>query len=166
MTFRRYPLATASLLVAVSALAALFGFRGTAEGVDPPPAPPDFTTVFGPVQLDGQNISPAVQPIVAFVNGNSCGDSEEQTQVASDDPANAPDIGKTVYAISVFADGSGFGQSPGCGTSGDSIHFYLPALHRMANETATFDGVGFTRQELTLGPELQFRATVPVLAAD
>lgn len=151
-------------LIALAAVAGIFAFRGVVSGVEPPPTAPDFTTVFGPVQLDGQNLIPNEQVVIAIVNGLSCGN--DVTQVASDDPTNAPDIGKTVYAINVLADGSGFSQAPGCGTNGDAVSFLFPELHRIAVETSTFTGVGFTRQELTLGPELTFRQSIPLVTSD
>jgi hypothetical protein len=154
----------AVLLIAFAAFAAVVAFRGIASGIEPPPSAPDFTTVFGPVQMDGQNLSPNEQVVIAMVNGLSCGN--DVTKVASDDPSNAPDIGKTVYAISVLADGAGFSQAPGCGTNGDAISFYFPELRRFALETSTFTGVGFKRQELTLGPELTQRQAIPLVTSD
>jgi len=156
--------ALALLLFVFAAVAGLFASSSVAFSVIPPPSAPDFTTVFGPVQLDSQNILPNEQPVIAFVNGRSCG--TDTTQVAADVPSNEPDIGKTVYAVDVLADGTGFSQLPECGADGDTITFYFPALHRVANETSTFTGVGFKREELTLDSELIFRFPVPLVTAD
>jgi hypothetical protein len=161
-----YSLRTRRTTVVVIALVALLGllaFRGVASGTVPP-TPPDFSTVFGPVQLDGQNLQTSEQTLIAMVNGQACGHTA--TQVASDDPSNEPDIGKTVFAVNVMANGSGFSQVPGCGTNGDIIHFYLPEEHRLATETSVFSGVGFQRQELTLDAELVNRLPVPLVTAD
>ena len=164
MTSRVPAPALAMSLLALATVAGLFASRGVAFSVDPPPSPPDFTTVFGPVQVDGQNIVPSEQMVMAFVNGRSCG--TDSTKVASDDPSNEPDIGKTVYAVSVLADGSGFSQALGCGTNGDTVSFYFPDLHRLANESTMFSGVGFKREELTLGSEMSFRLPTTLVTAD
>ncbi len=164
MTFHVRAYVQTALLITLAVIAAVFAFRGVVSGAEPP-GPPDFTVVFGPVQLDGQNISPNEQVVIAIVNGLSCGNAV--TQVASDDPTNAPDIGKTVYALNVFADGAGLSQAPGCGSNGDIISFYFPEQRRLAVETATFTGIGSpSRKGLTLGPELTFRQSVPLVSSD
>ena len=164
MTFYFHPPVRILLLIALVAIAGVATFRGVVSGQVPPPPPPDFTTIFGPVQLDGQNIVPNDHLIIAMVNGRGCG--YDTTKVAADDPSNAPDIGKTVFAINVLADGTGSSQALGCGVPGDRIYFYFPDLRRFATETAQFVGIGFERTPLTLSEELTNRIYLPLVVKD
>ena len=154
------------LLVATAALLTLVVFaRGSTEAQSPPPIP-DFTTAFGQVQLDGANISPSVQTVIAFMNGHSCGWGT--TQVASNNPDNPPgDVGKTVYVVDARAAGTGPGQLPDCGSTNDSISFYLPEIGRLALEQTAFKAAaGFVRVDLSLGAPLSHRLSAQLTASD
>lgn len=148
---------------AASILIALFASHSS-QAQNPPPIP-DFTTAFGQVQLDGANVSPSAQTVIAFLNGHACGWGS--TQVATDHPDNPPgDVGKTVYDVDVRADGSGIFQIPGCGTQNAAISFYFPESGRMAAEQTTFAGAGFVRVDLSLDTALSHRLRAQLTASD
>ena len=145
----------ASLFLAVSA-------AGVARAVDPPQ--PDFFWPYGKVQVDGENVSPAVQRVIAIVNGQACG--EATTLVAQAGPGvPAGDVGKTVYVVNVLAAGSNPGQRPGCGVTGNLVGLYFPDSHRFALQETVFV-VGNHRFDVDLGPELTFRLVGPMVAND
>jgi hypothetical protein len=144
-------------------LAAALCAWAAAEAQEPPGAP-DFAWPYGTVQVDGANLDPAVQPVIALVNGQSCGDG--LTQVAGAAPGTPPgDIGKTVYVVDVLAHGSGVGQRPGCGVAGLPIWLWFPVAGRFALEQPLF-GPGGQRADLELGPPLAFRLRSPQVARD
>ncbi len=128
------------------------------------PGPPDFYWPYGIVQADGANVSPAIQPVQAFVNGVLCGQGETLIATAGE---NVPDtdVGKTVYKIDILADGTRVDQRPGCGTEGDEVTFYFPAMRRFATQNPTFHQGG-ERQDLALAGPLQYRAITPLTARD
>lgn len=131
------------------------------------PGPPNFALFYGTVQDNDENIVPAEQTMLAIVNGQVCGSA--RTSVAEDVPENSPEfIGKTVFTINVMADGDGAFQRPGCGNDGDSVRFYFPEVGRFAEQTGTFAPVegGPLEANLTLGPELSARLSVPLIARD
>lgn len=128
------------------------------------PPQPDFAWPYGKVQQDGANITPGVQRVIALVNGKACG--EGMTLVAQAGPGvPAGDVGKSVYVVDVFADGSNPGQRVGCGHPGDVISLYFPESHRLAAQQTTFQS-GAQRFDVDLGPELVFRLQGPMLAND
>lgn len=128
------------------------------------PGPPDFYWPYGIVQADGANLSPAVQPVQAFVNGVLCGEGVTLVATAGENvPAN--DVGKTVYKIDILADGTRVDQRPGCGTAGDEVTFYFPAMRRFATQNPPFQQGG-ERLDLTLAGPLQYRAIAPATARD
>ena len=153
-------------LVASAGLAALLAPGVAAQ--NGPPGPPDVTFVFGQVLQNGENIVPEQQPIIVFVNGRACG--WDETKVAEAHPDNPPDdIGKTVYAVDVRADGSGPFQAPGCGTNGDEMTFYLPAIGRSSSLTETWGGsstIAQKRLDLAMDRVLGNRLPVPLTATD
>ncbi|MFN0096845.1 MAG: hypothetical protein ACKVVT_18965 [Dehalococcoidia bacterium] len=125
---------------------------------------PDFFWPYGTVQADGENLSPPLQPVVALINGRACGQAE--TRVAEAIPANPiADVGKTVFAITVLADGSGNGQRPGCGHLGDRVVFWLPLMRAFASQQPLF-AAGPNRIDLTLDPPLVTRVALPFVAGD
>ena len=128
------------------------------------PGPPDFYWPYGIVQADGGNLSPAVQPVYAFVNGIRCGEGVTLVATAG---ANVPagDVGKTVYKIDVLADGSRVDQRPGCGEAGDEVTLYFPAMRRFAVQSPTFKQGG-ERLDLTLAGALQYRVITPQTSRD
>lgn len=151
------------MAVALTGVIAVGGVRAQ----DPVPGPPDDNYVYGQVLASGENISPAEQTIIAFVNGIACG--WVQTKVATDHPDNPPaDVGKTVYAVAVRADGSYSPQKPGCGKAGDLIRFYLPEAHRFATQTAVFTAGDPTstnkRADLSMDIDLGQTLTIPLIA--
>ncbi len=128
------------------------------------PGPPDFFLIYGQVQVNGANISPEVQPVIAYVNGKVCGQGE--TLVATEGE-NVPEseIGKTVYRIDVRADGTRVDQTPGCGRSGDKVTLYFPSIQRFGAQEPTFK-TGSERVDIALGGALQYRLVSPLVARD
>ena len=147
-------------LVAIM-LAAFVVWLSTAssQAQDPPPFP-NFTTLFGEVQLNDTNITPSNQSIIAFMNGHSCG--WNKTQIAEDHP----DIGKTVYVLDARAAGTSTYRLPNCGSQSESITFYFPEIGWMATESTTFAAASFVRIDLSLGVELRHRLRTPLAASD
>jgi hypothetical protein len=132
------------------------------RAADPPQ--PDFFWPYGRVRADGANIVPAEQSVLALVNGKVCG--QATTLVAAAGPGvPAEDVGKTVYVIDVLADGSNSGQRSGCGHPGDPVTLYFVGARRVALQQPQFV-TGGQRNDVDLGPELQFRLQGPMLAND
>jgi hypothetical protein len=140
----------------------ILAMAGVASAQSPPL--PDFYWPYGQVQLDGENITPPVQPVIAFVRGTACGEAESLVATASADTP-AEDVGKTVYVVNIRADGSGPGQQPGCGRNGDAVMLYFPTLVRFANETLLFQQ-GEERVDLSLGPAMPTRLPLPFVSDD
>lgn len=117
-----------------SSFLALVGI--VAVHADNPPAP-DFYWPYGIARVNGANLDPASQPVIAFVRGRACGETTSKVATAG---ANVPasDVGKTVYVVDIAANGSLAGQRPGCGQAGDPVLFYLPSLHRFALQQPQF----------------------------
>lgn len=128
------------------------------------PPLPDFYWPYGTVQVDGSNISPTVQPVVAFVNGRSCGQNAFTVLVEGNSDNPPVDAGKTVYVVNVLADGTGPGRRPGCGTAGASVMLYFPAIARIASQEPLFKAGG-ERVNLTLDTSLPHRLRVLLVAA-
>ena len=127
-----------------------------------PPAP-DFYWPFGKVQVFGGNLSPSVQPVIAFVNGKACGTA--QVSVAPQaDGTPLGDVGRTVYVIDVLADGTGIGQRPGCGRPGDVVTLYFPKSG-IALQRPLFRQGG-QRVDLDIGIQTIYRLQAPMMAAD
>lgn len=159
----RLPLFALLAVIAVAAVVAAFPSRAQ------PPAFPEFTTVYGRALIDGENLQPPTQPLVAFVNGRACGwTSVALTPDADDgegeDAEPDPDAGRTVYAVDARSGGDGLYQLPGCGQAGDAIRFYLPLSGRMAEEDARFGGEGAVRADLSFDVDLRWRLRAPQLA--
>lgn len=138
---------------------ATFGLAGAQS-----PPQPDFFWPYGTVLQSGANIAPAQQPLIALVRGQACGFTE--TLVATAQPGNPPgDVGKTVYAVDVLADGAGAGQRPGCGRLGDPVTFYLPQIGRVASQQPLFQQ-GEQRVDLSAAIALGERLVIPVVSDD
>jgi hypothetical protein len=128
------------------------------------PGVPDFFWPYGRVLVNGANLSPTAQPVVALVNGKVCGFAE--TKVATAEPGTpAEDVGKTVYVIDVLADGPGAGQRPGCGHPGDPVTLYFPGSHLIADVQPTFQQ-GPLRLDLNLTRSLTARLFGGMVSAD
>jgi hypothetical protein len=153
---RRFTLALLfSLLLGTAAI--------STAAADTPPVP-DFFFPYGKVQMGGANLNPTVQPVIAFVNGKACGDS--QTLVAPAAPDTPPDdVGKTVYVVDVLANGAALGQRPNCGHPGDTVSLYFPVAHAIGNQTPSFQQGG-QRVDLDLTTNLSHRLTTPQVAID
>ena len=153
-----------ALLAVIAVAAAVAAFPSLAQ----PPAFPEFTTVYGRALIDGENLQPSEQPLVAFVNGRACGWTS--VGLAPDDDGEDaeadPDAGRTVYAVDARSGGDGLYQIPGCGQAGDAIRFYLPLSGRMAEEEARFGGEGAVRADLSFDVELPWRLRAPQLASE
>ena len=133
-----------------------------AFAVDPPA--PDFFWPYGRVQLDGANIEPSQQTVIALVNGRACGEATTFIAVAGPGVPEA-DVDKTVYVVDVLADGNGAGQRMGCGYAGAPVALYFVGSRRLAQQQPAFLAGG-ERVDVDLGPELQFRLQGPMVAAD
>lgn len=154
-----------ALLAVIAVVAAVAAFPSRAQ----PPAFPEFTTVYGRALIDGENLQPPEQPLVAFVNGRACGWTSVGLAPAADDAGDGeadPDSGRTVYAVDARSGGDGLYQIPGCGRAGDAIRFYLPLSGRMAEEEARFGGEGAVRADLSFDVELPWRLRAPQLASE
>ena len=130
---------------------------------DNPPVP-DFYWPYGIARLNGANVDPAVQTVVAFARGKACGDT--QTLVALAGP-NVPsgDVGKTVYVVNILANGGSPGQRSGCGQAGDPVLFYLPGMHRTALQQPSFHQ-GNERVDLDFDNQLRYQLRAPQVASD
>ncbi len=130
------------------------------------PSPPTFAYLYGRVTVGVENVSPETQPVLAFVNGTSCGGAPTETFIATEgDDTPDEDVGATVYVIDVLADGESSYEREGCGHPGDPITIYLPSIGRMGSSQPLFQA-GHTRADIELDVVLQFRASVPQLAID
>lgn len=160
----RLPLFALLAVIAVAAAVAAFPSRAQ------PPAFPEFTTVYGRALIDGENLQPPAQPLVAFVNGRACGWTSVALAPDADDAGDGddaepdPDAGRTVYAVDARSGGDGLYQLPGCGQAGDAIRFYLPLSGRMAEEEARFGGEGAVRADLSFDVDLPWKLRAPQLA--
>ena len=114
--------------------------------------------------MEGANLDPAEQQVIALVNGKACGESTTFVAEAGEG-VPAADVGKTVYVVNVLADGPDAGQRSGCGVAGALITLYFPVSHRIALQQPQFV-VGGQRADVELGPELAFRMPLPMLAGD
>jgi hypothetical protein len=140
-------------------------FAAAAEAQSPP-APPTFAYLYGRATVGGENIVPESQPLLAFVNGKSCGAMAANTFVAADgDGVPEEDVGSTVYVIDVLAGGDRNYERPGCGQTGDPITLYPPAMGRLPSVQPLFRA-GPMRADLEFDVNLQFRAILPQLAPD
>lgn len=153
---------------AVRIVAALLVFAaagvgaGLATGQAPPP--PDFYWPYGRVSIGGANLVPASQPLVAIINGRACGN--DTTRLALEGPGvPAADAGRTVYVVSVLADGSGAGQAPGCGRNGDAPRLWFPLAGYLSEPLPGFQ-VGGVRADLDLVTRLAERRALPMLASE
>ena len=114
--------------------------------------------------LDGGNLEPAIQPVIAIVNGKVCG--QATTTIALPGAGVPPgDVGRTVYVIDVLAAGSNTGQEPGCGTPGAPVTLYFPQSQRIAVEQPAFQQGGH-RNDLNLATQLVFKLQGPMVAND
>jgi hypothetical protein len=129
------------------------------------PAPPTFAYLFGRVTVEGENVSPEAQPVLAFVNGKSCGEAATTFVATEGEDVPDDDVGSTVYVIDVLGDGTHNYEREGCGHPGDPITIYLPTIGRMASARPLFQA-GPTRADVELDILLAFRAGVPQLASD
>lgn len=157
--------ATGGRRIAAAVLVCLSAILGGAPGAlaqAPPPAP-TFYWPYGIVQIAGTNLTPAVQPIIAFVNGRVCGSGITAVAAAAEGTP-AGDVGKTVYVIDVLADGSATGERPGCGHAGDAVTLYFTKSGIAAQQPAFKQGG--QRVNLDITTQMGFRATMPALAAD
>jgi hypothetical protein len=154
---RRRPIVALLVSAAVAA-----GTVGAVQAADPPA--PDFFWPYGRALVNGQNLSPVSQTVIAFVNGRQCG--QATTLVAQPaDGTPAGDVNRTVYVIDVLADGRGAGQRAGCGHAGDPVTLYFAGSKRVAVQQPVFKQGG-ERWDLDLGPELSFHVAGAMLAAD
>ncbi|WP_322797005.1 hypothetical protein [Tepidiforma sp.] len=159
---RRRSAVRRAALAAVAAAAFCIPVGARAQPASP--GPPDFAWPYGIVRLDGANIEPPIQPVIALVNGRACG--SDLTRIAEPGPGTPPtDVGRTAYVVDVLADGQAPGQRPGCGVPGLPILLYFPALGRFALQQPTF-APGPQRLDLDLGPGLPYRLASPVVASD
>jgi hypothetical protein len=157
----RRPLAT--FIIAAASTAA--GWAALA-GAQSPPGAPTFAYVYGQVLVGGANISPETQPVIAFVNGVSCGGTPTTTLVATaGDDVPEEDIGRTVYVIDVLANGTNNYERVGCGQPGVPIMLYLPSMGRMSSQQPLFQS-GPIRADLELDIALSQRTGIPQLASD
>lgn len=154
-----FRVATGLLVLLSAAFAAVFS-DASAEG----PPQPDFYWPYGTVSVEGENLQPAVQPVLAIVNGRVCGSGATSIANAGAGVPSA-DVGRTVYVLDVLADGTNTGQAPGCGHPSDPVTLYFPESQRLAFERPLFRQ-GPERVDLNLGPVLASRLQTPMLAAD
>ncbi len=128
------------------------------------PPQPDFFWPYGTVLHGATNLDPVDQPLVSIVRGQACGVTRPLVATAQTGTP-AGDVGKTVYAIDVLADGSGSGQIPGCGRTGDAVLFYLPAAGLVSTQQPLFHA-GDERVDLTMDTSLSVRLVLPVVSDD
>ena len=141
----------------VLAFCAFSGNRA-AGAIEPPQ--PDFFWPYGRVSVDGVNLDPPEQQVIALVHGVACG--EATTKVAVDGPGvPAEDAGTTVYVVDVLPAGA----RPGCGTAGDAIMLYFVGSKRLALQQPVFV-VGSQRVDVDLGPALGFQLVGALVASD
>jgi len=123
---------------------------------------PSELRLYGSVLVDGVNLQPQGQPLVAIVNGRVCG----ATTTFLNPDSEPVDGGLTVYVLTVAAGGSRANELPGCGADGDPITLYLPEVGLLVSPPVTFSS-GWARADLSLisGPSLQ-RNLLPLIATD
>ena len=151
-----------SVATALVAFLVLVALPARVAVADSPPTP-DFYWPYGKVQIFGGNLSPSVQPVIAFVNGKACGTA----MVSVAPPADGTpigDVGRTVYVIDVLADGTGIGQRPGCGRTGDPVTLYFPKSG-IAVQQPLFKQGG-QRVDLDIGVQTIYRLQAPFMASD
>jgi hypothetical protein len=134
-------------------------------GAQSPPAAPTFAYIYGQALINGQNLTPEVQPVIAFVNGQSCGAPATTLVATEGDDVPEEDVGRTVYVIDVLADGTDNYERPGCGEAGDPVVLYFPASGRISTDQPIFQS-GPIRADLDLDVALDNRAGLPSLASD
>ena len=150
--------------IAVALLVCVSGLVSAVPGVraQTPPAP-TFYWPYGTVQVAGANLTPAIQPVLAFVNGRACG--SDVTRIATAvEGTPAGDVGKTVYVIDVLADGSATGERAGCGHAGDPVMLYFPQTG-IALQQPQFKQGG-QRVNLDITIQMGFHARLPAMATD
>ena len=127
------------------------------------PPQPTFYWPYGVVQANGANLSPAVQPVIAFVNGKVCGSGMTQVATAGTNTP-ASDVGKTVYVLEVAADGSAPGERVGCGKAGSGVTLYFPESG-LALPSGIFKQ-GPERLDVAIAKALVNQRALPALADD
>jgi hypothetical protein len=147
------------LLVSLSVAAAAVS-TALADG----PPVPDFFRPYGLVQSGGANIFPETQPVVAFVRDTNCGSGATFVALPADGTP-ASDVGKTVFALNVLADGTGGGERRGCGRVNDPVMLYFPVLHALATPKPKFV-VGTVRIDVAVGAVLGSQARLGAIGAD
>lgn len=131
---------------------------GAAGAIEPPQ--PEFFWPYGRVSVDGMNLDPPDQQVIALVNGVACG--ETTTKVAADGPGvPAEDAGATVYVVDVLTAAG----RPGCGAAGDAVMLYFVGSKRIALQQPVFV-VGSQRVDLDLGPVLGYQLVGALVARD
>ena len=158
----RAPLSGRGISTALLALLLLGVMPASLAAADSPPAP-DFYWPYGKVQIFGANLSPSVQPVIAFVNGKACGAAEVRVAPQADGTPIG-DVGRTVYVINVLADGTAIGQRPGCGRAGDPVMLYFPKTG-IALQQPLFKQGG-QRVDTDIGIRTIYRLQAPLMAAD
>jgi len=148
--------------VTLTTLCCVFALGRTSHAAAPPF--PDFFAAYGHALVSGANVEPERQTVIAFVRGKSCG-TGATLLAAAGEGVPLPDIGRTVYAVSVFANGLGAGQREGCGFLGDQVTLYFPESHRTTTLPLAF-APGGRRVDLDLDIDLRFRIGLPQLAGD
>ncbi len=123
-----------------------------AQGFPPDPPSTYYGTVTGGAVV-GQGVVAIVQ---SGTSSQTCGTG-----------AVLQEGGDLVYVIDVFQNS----QTAGCGQAGRTIKFYFTPVGgnpgRVANETINWSGPGAPKeQNLTLGPALSIKGTVPTIARD
>lgn len=157
---RRFSRPLATLTVTSAAIA--IGWAALAQAQ---PAPPTFATFYGQVLVGGENLDPVTQPVIAFVNGKSCGVATQTLIAEPGEGVPEDDVGKTVYVIDVLADGSDNYERIGCGHPGDPITLYFPVAGRTSTTQPLFQALQ-TRADIDLDISLSHSAGIPSLAAD
>ncbi|MFQ5380213.1 MAG: hypothetical protein ACE5EF_01135 [Dehalococcoidia bacterium] len=147
-------------MVAAAAILAVSLPAGATAIADPPI--PTELRLFGSVLVDGSNVEPRGQPLLAIVNGRVCG----ETTIFLNPEGEPVDGGLTVYVLTVAAAGSGANEHEGCGEDGDPITLYLPGKGLLASSPVAFSS-GWARADLSLttGPQLA-RNLLPLIATD
>ena len=147
-----------AVILGAGIVALLAAIPATADA----PPQPTFFWPYGKALSGGSNLVPAVQPVIAFVNGIACG--SDTTLVATPGEGTpASDVGKTVYAIDVAADGTAVGERAGCGHAGDPVMLYFPQSGMAVQQPSFHQGP--QRADLDLVP-MGFRLRAPMLASD
>jgi hypothetical protein len=82
-----------------------------------------------------------------------------------DDGTPQDDVGKTVYALDVLADGTDGGERIGCGRAIDPVALYFPLLHRFATPQPPF-AAGTSRVDIELGTALPSQVRLAAVGSD